>query len=250
MTIMPFEEFEKKVLHTFDLKRPTKIAYDCGVHQALRYLNLEKTADKGKDIVKDIAGYAGALTAASLGSVGLAGAGMGLEGRFGKVLTDPEITKLRNTMGVPKDITHSKSAPTSMAAHYNPKWREVITAPKTPAGIVGHEFGHARSKTIRGALRGPNIGALGALAALPVLHNIDPESTAAKVLPAATVVPHLPRLLEEGRASARAYRALRRLGHGRSSLLSMLPAFGTYLAGAATPAAALEWIRRRRIDRQ
>lgn len=177
--------------------------------------------------------------------------------QFSEVIS-PKIDRVRDAVGAPKNVTvHTHAAPLngslgtfvmdmSPEDKFNP-W--VHIPPKRMAlDILAHEFGHATrySPNSFGALRravpvsalaalGHSAGLLGGLAVDP-----DSNSQAAGLL-AAQALLSTPQLAEEGYASIRAIRGLRKLqASGELSEAAikaakgrLLRAFGTYGAAAA-----------------
>jgi len=248
MTVMPFDEFKEKVLRSFELKRPHKIAQ---THLKHAYSNMDDFKTYGlTDALPTLPFEVGA----SLGAGQLFRSGMHLENKLHGGLQNvnenvrPQlIPQLRKHFNLPT----TRVSPHPHVLGYLPTENAIVYTPKSSPGILAHEFGHATGKPLLPGVRGGFLaGILGSVATPLALYSTDPDSTAAKALTYGPSALMAPRLVEEGRASINAYRALKQLGHGRKALLSLLPAFGTYLTTAATPIGIAQWIRHKRRERK
>jgi hypothetical protein len=117
----------------------------------------------------------------------------------------------------------------------------ILHKPGASTGILAHELGHAQNAaSLSPKLRnlqhkayrhGKFVGAIGGLG----LATSDNEKVR-KLAPYATAAGFAPQLIEEGRASHKAFKALKNL-YGASGAIKkgwqMIPAFGTYAALAA-----------------
>lgn len=263
LTTLSFEEFKEKVLHSFELERPHKIAQTPLKHASHLEKQYTKTQHKyAYSNTEDFVTYAPEdmlpTTAfdigATLGTGQLFHSGMKLENKLHGGLQNvnenirPQlIEQLKKHFELPN--VNVSGHPT--VTGYLPTEKAIIYTTKSSPGALAHEFGHAAGKPLLpGVRRGFLAGILGSMATPLALYSTDPDSTAAKALTYGPSALMAPRLVEEGRASINAYRALKQLGHGRKALLSLLPAFGTYLTTAATPIGIAQWIRHKRRERK
>jgi len=228
----------------------TSACYNYGVELAVRYpLNFLKMARQSDDIdsfddSKALTGLvlgAGAGRAVNAGLGALAAGGAALERR----LTPEDFYvglegALRKGLKVPTNVGVAYGPINPVQSSFSSLFNTVVTSNKVSPGVLSHELAHAamNSPLTRAATA---VGAFGnKMIPISLLAQIatDPESTATNVLRYGPAVLLAPTLLEEGMATARGMRALARIGGGRAALralLPMLPAFGTYVAGAATP---------------
>jgi hypothetical protein len=258
MTTMPFEEFEKKVKATFE--EPKKIAataYTIGCMHACAALGLTKHAGLLKSDVdnmeSDIATAGLATTGLALGAEGLARGGYAAEKGLSKHINRSQLAQaLDKPMGLPADLKLEMSLPHGLQSHFEPATRTVRVSPDVTPGVMSHEFGHASGRAVPGYFKSKALGHLSGLMAAPLLYAVDPDSTAADVLTYGPSALFAPQLLEEGRASIRGFRGLRRAGGLRlagKGVLSQLPAFLTYAAGAAAPIVTGHIVRHLRRER-
>lgn len=137
------------------------------------------------------------------------------------------------------------------AEHFEPH----IELSTTSIPVAMHEIGHATTpllgQTWRGFVDSRNLLALArpVIAVKALLPPDDDASETRKFVynhaPALMAATSLPTLLEEGRASLHALRGAREFGPGVvKTLKELVPAYGTYVAGAAAPALAIALAQR------
>lgn len=215
--------------------------YKMGVSLALSELG--KRVKTATNLFDDPGAAAlGLIPAVTLGTQLSVLAGPALESALGGVAIDENIaTKLRSVMNVPSDIRHELDRLHPAQSHFDPLARVVRGSPTGPASILAHEFGHASGRPllpVKYTAPVANIArGLGFLSLLGQL-GAAPDSPAASALqygPAALMAPHL---IEEGRASLRAMRALKQIAGTKAALrglASLIPGWGSYAAAAALP---------------
>lgn len=156
------------------------------------------------------------------------------------------VKKLRQATQLPGSISVRMSVRHPLQSRYEFLKDLIHTAPSAPPGIVAHEMGHASGRPLIPHIGTSILGRAGKiLAPLATLGlAVSPDSPAAPVMKYGPAVLLAPEIMEEGRASLRALRALHSIGGkgavGRG-LLSLIPAFGTYLGAAATPIVASQF---------
>jgi len=195
---------------------------------------------------KIIAGAKGYGTTTAAGLAGMAGS-KGLEhvmlrqqAKAGPA-SKRQLGELYRSMGAKRvKITRAP-----VGEHFNPATRTISLRPRTSAAVAAHELGHATGRNV--PLKAYGVSKRVVYGGAPMLANVflDPESRAAKAMPWVGAAGSLPVLAEEGRATWRAMKALRRAGLSRwTGVKQLAPAFGTYLLGAAVPAVGAELVRR------
>jgi hypothetical protein len=230
-----------------------KAAYAAGLHDALDKVAARRKGMTGEE--RENRAYAGA-------GIGFAGgtasaATIGTAAARGLVetvqpsdihLSDAMTKTLKRDMGVP-DVKHE----------WLKNWRHshyelgggVARAPRRGGEFMAHELGHAASDkskiwhtlNVTGRSLGPIVGMAGggamALAG-------DRGSTATRVAPLVTAAGWAPTLIDEGVASVRAYRGLKKMKKVNPQALkkarnNLIKAFGTYgsVAAATTLPVAL-----------
>lgn len=179
--------------------------------------------------------------------------GVEAEQKYGKPLTKDQINALKGKIKTREPLAIVSRLKDPTKATFIPEANIILAAKETPAGVLSHEMGHATKDLSKYIKRKAIFDKLAPLVGLPGLLGtsfLDPESTAAKIAPWTSVLPHLPVLYEEGRASLKGYRGLRSIGKGRSALLSQIPAYLTYLGAAATPGIGAELVRRYKLKKK
>lgn len=202
----------------------------------------EKSAGKKKKPASSAAGDIGRGGAVALGGY-LASAPAGLlsnitekyEGAAGPKQIDKFVSQVRKARGLNTSLHIGDHAP-----HYNMLEDAVKVPANSSLGTVAHEFGHAatmgkqwRSKGLTKALpvaRGIGQGfSLGAPAMMLISGNEKLENAA----PYAAAGLMLPSLVEEGAASVKGLRDIKRFSGNaafRRALPNLAAAYGTYLA--------------------
>lgn len=114
------------------------------------------------------------------------------------------------------------------------------------AHLAAHELGHGKFRQGRvgqflakARMPGGLVAGFGA----PILAGAaDPDSTASKLAPVVGAAGVAPLLADEGYASLKGYRTMKRMGYNKAALKAgrrqLLKAFGTYGLGVAAPAIA------------
>lgn len=177
--------------------------------------------------------------------LGLAVGGHALEG----ALTPADaqrvdwISKLRKEIELPHEIQVKKDLKNWLTSHYNPQTKTIHVESVIPPGVLAHEMGHASGgmrDAFHKAIKVTRIPAFLGAGLAPILQSsgIEPDTAAWNVATYGPAALMAPTLAEEARASYRALKALRGIG-GRGAMLrgilSLLPAFSTYVAGAGAP---------------
>jgi hypothetical protein len=140
-----------------------------------------------------------------------------------------------------EELTGTPAMMQRIADHYNPGSHKIMVASKSPE-ILAHELGHAsgRNSILQRLATNKGLKNGGTIAGLGLLGHEDTRDYAAPVYAAS----RLPLLMEEGRASMRALKALHKLKGGKgisSGLKTLLPAFATYAAPAVAGTAGIHY---------
>lgn len=221
-------------------------AYDLGQQAALEKLGVSdfEHIDEDTTVGEGLAGAAALATAA--GAYG----GHALERKLSPGATPTTLgERLKKLLGT--DVAINQTESHGLNSYFRPSTNTVHVAPKTSPGVLSHELGHASGRKLpmaayaAGKLGGP----IAAMFAAPLLYGVDPDSVAADALTYGPAAIFAPTLLEELRASKRGFSGLRQLGRGGRGLLSQIPTFLTYAAGAAAPIIVGHTIRRYRRER-
>lgn len=214
-------------------------------YTTVAYLLGIKTAASDATNRESAAGLGGGLATmvgTGIGQAGLAAGGMGLESALTTTKEKKRLAKLlRKHMELPKDVSVRTDLPSNLQSHYHPFLNEIRTGKKPIPSVLAHEMGHASGKPFVPFGASIPLGRLGSLLSIPALLGqayTDPESTTTKALQYGPGALQVPMLLEEGRASARALRGLYRAAGAKTALkglLSLLPAYATYVGSATLP---------------
>lgn len=234
-------EFSTRFLRNGDIVYSNGSGERTGI-DPLRLFHKQSARQLSMDERREQAMQAGGLATigAGAGLTGLALGGQALERGLTPAASQKGLEPaLRQHMEVPKDVRVWRTAPSALRAGYSPKARVVQLPKKVAPGIMAHEFGHASGKHIPEI---PHLRQLGPRAVIPLalLSQLytDPGSTATKALQYGPAALMAPMVAEEARASMRGVRGIYRakgVGAAVRSLLSTVPALGTYAGMALTP---------------
>lgn len=137
-----------------------------------------------------------------------------------------------NAMGIPEEVVERGMK------------HGVSVAPGgTGAHIAAHELGHGKFRQGRVGKTLSNLRMPGSLAggigASMLAANTDPDSTASKISPLIGAAGSVPILADEGYASVKGYKTMKRMGYNKAALKTgrrqLAKAFGTYGLGVAAP---------------
>lgn len=188
------------------------------------------------------------------GALGLAVGGHALEKKLmpESAARTKWIPKLREAIQLPSDIKVETGLRSWLLSHYDPKTKTIRVKSDIPPGVLAHEMGHASGAmrdTLHKTIKYTRIPALMGATLAPMFQTsgMEPGSAEWNAVTYGPAALMAPTLAEEARASYRALKALNRVG-GRGAMLrgilSLLPAFGTYAAGAAAPIVSGSIIRK------